>query len=112
MALANIYGLAPLTTPDVPGLDINANNSPKIIGVSIFLMVLATTFVVLRFVARHLSKAGLWWDDWLILAAMFLSWGCDISMLTSVPNGFGRHMGSLGSFEDRIIAAQLWLKAL
>lgn len=69
MAL-NTNGLLPLLTPDYPGLDLNANQGPKIIAVSAVLIAISTIAVILRFMSRMVSKAGLWWDDWLIVAAM------------------------------------------
>jgi len=69
MAL-NTNGLLPLLTPDYPGLDLNANQGPKIIAVSAVLIAISTIAVILRFISRMVSKAGLWWDDWLIVAAM------------------------------------------
>ena len=39
------------------------------IGVSAFLIIIATSALSLRFVSRKLSDAGFWWDDWLALAA-------------------------------------------
>lgn len=38
-----------------------------VIGV---ILALAITTVALRFYVRRLTKAGIWWDDWLILAAL------------------------------------------
>jgi len=69
MAL-NTNGLLPLLTPDYPGLDLNAPQGPKIIAVSAVLIAISTIAVILRFMSRMVSKAGLWWDDWLIVAAM------------------------------------------
>jgi hypothetical protein len=63
-------GLMPLLTPPSPGLDPNADQGPKVVAVAAVLMVISTIAVILRFVARLLSKAGLWWDDWCILAAL------------------------------------------
>ena len=60
----------PLTTPDYPGLDLQADQSSRIVAASITLMVLSGIAVGMRFIARHLSRAGLWWDDWTILVAM------------------------------------------
>lgn len=68
MSLSDI--LAPLETPHSPGLDINDNAASRIIAVCVVLIVLAAVAVALRFVSRWLSRAGLWWDDWTILAAM------------------------------------------
>ena len=30
----------------------------------------ATAAVTLRFVSRHIAKAGYWWDDWAIVASL------------------------------------------
>ena len=67
---ASTNGLMPLITPPSPGLNVHANSGPKIIAVSVTLIVIAAIAVILRFVSRILSKAGLWWDDWAILLAM------------------------------------------
>ena len=61
---------APLQTYPYPGLNVNDSQGPRIIGTSVTLIVISTLALVLRFVARHLSRAGLWWDDWTILAAL------------------------------------------
>lgn len=67
---ASTNGINPILTPDYPGLDIHANQEARILAVSVVLIVVSTLSVILRFVARALSKAGLWWDDWCILAAL------------------------------------------
>lgn len=41
----------------------------NIIGINAFLIAIATTVLLLRFISRKLSDAGFWWDDWLVLAA-------------------------------------------
>ena len=71
----------PILTPPGPGVDLNASLVPNILGANITFMIISTLTVSLRFVARHLSGAGLWWDDWMILAALIFSWGPCISML-------------------------------
>ncbi|MCJ1286890.1 hypothetical protein MMC26_006236 [Xylographa opegraphella] len=109
--MANTAGLLPLLTPDAPGLDINASDVPKIIAVSVVLIVLSTAAVVLRFISRMLSKAGLWWDDWVIVAALVMTWGACLLMITTTQHGFGRHMAIEGSFEDRVGAANYWFKS-
>lgn len=44
--------------------------TPVLYGGTISLQVLSTLIVALRFLARRVSKAGLWWDDWLIVPAL------------------------------------------
>ena len=68
MSLTKVIGA--LFTPHTPGLDINANVSPRVVAVSVVLIVITAVTVTLRFVSRWVSKAGMWWDDWMILAAM------------------------------------------
>ena len=55
-----------------PGFDLHANQAPRILAISIALMVLSGLAVMLRFLSRMLSKAGLWWDDWVILTALVI----------------------------------------
>ena len=57
-----------LRTP--PGTNLGESQGPRIIATCATLIVLSSVAVVLRFVARQLSRAGLWWDDWTILAAL------------------------------------------
>ena len=72
---ADTNGLMPLITPLTPGLDINANEGPRIIAVAAVLITISTIAVILRFVSRLVSQAGFWWDDWMILAALVGSIG-------------------------------------
>ena len=58
-----------MDTSAIPG-DIHASRVHLILGVSIALLVLSFVAVALRLLARRLSGAGLWWDDWLIIAAL------------------------------------------
>ncbi|MCJ1474658.1 hypothetical protein MMC13_003318 [Lambiella insularis] len=109
--MANTAGLEPLLTPNTPGLDITANQGPRIIAVSAVLIALSTVAVILRFVSRLVSKAGLWWDDWVILAALLITWGACILMMISVQYGFGQHMDMEGDFEQRIAVASHWFKS-
>ncbi len=46
------------------------DNSHTLSTVALTLIVLETTAVAVRFLSRYLSKAGFWWDDWLILGAL------------------------------------------
>jgi hypothetical protein len=42
----------------------------SIVSVQIAMIVIPTLAVMLRFTARRMSAAGLWWDDWMILVAL------------------------------------------
>lgn len=48
----------------------NIDRGPMIRGVNGFLIGISFLAVLIRFVSRKLSKAGLGWDDWLCLAAL------------------------------------------
>lgn len=74
---------------------LHANHNPRIIGASVTLLTLSTTFVALRLASRKLSGAGFWWDDALVFVAMILSWGLPICSLTALHHGHGRHVNVL-----------------
>ena len=42
----------------------------EVYGGTIFLTLLATCLVIARLVAREMSAAGLWWDDFTVLVAL------------------------------------------
>ena len=66
--LVQLVGIAGIQTP--PGTDLTENQSTRIIATSVVLILFSTIAVVLRLIARRLSKAGFWWDDWTILGAL------------------------------------------
>ncbi|BCS22383.1 uncharacterized protein APUU_30608S [Aspergillus puulaauensis] len=52
----------------------------------------ATIAVALRFVSRHIAKAGYWWDDWAIVASLIVNWGMAATRWAQVlVYGFGKH---------------------
>ena len=98
----NVSLLTPLTTPD-PNTDKSESQIPRIIGASAVLLSVSTIAVILRFVARRLSRAPLWLDDWFILASLvhapsvsnvhytvaltnsqFFSWGANICLIVGM----------------------------
>lgn len=54
---------------------------------------LAILAVVLRFVARKLAGAKLWWDDWLILAGLMISIGFTATIMFWISEGLGHYIG-------------------
>ena len=64
----NATGMPDFQLP--PGPLPTGNRGPAIDAVQVLMIVLATSAVVLRFIARRMTAAGLWWDDWMILAAL------------------------------------------
>ena len=52
-----------------PGIDLNADQGPRLVGSMITLIVLPTLFVIARLVSRKVARAGYWWDDLLVILA-------------------------------------------
>ena len=76
-------------------------------------MVISTTAVGARIIARMLSRVGLWWDDYLIMAALVCSLGLECCMIiSSTAFDFGKHMNALGDLPTRMYAASSFFKFL
>lgn len=56
--------------PPPPGTNLAASQQPEIIGSIVATWAFAVITVALRFFARRVSRAGFWWDDWLMLPAL------------------------------------------
>lgn len=75
--------------------------------------ILCTVAVALRFLCRRLVKAVLWWDDWTILAALFVEWALSAVVLHQTADlNFGRHIElmkpwQLVSFAKTLLATQV-----
>ncbi|KAK7994696.1 hypothetical protein PG990_013469 [Apiospora arundinis] len=76
------------------------NKVPTVIGISVFLMVLATTTTASRFYTRLriLRMTGL--DDWLVLAAWVMIIGHGITQCLMTRVNLGRHIGFMTTPED------------
>lgn len=86
-----------------PGLDLQADQGPRIVTSMIALIVLPTLFVIARLLSRRLSRAGYWYDDLLVSLACALCYVQCICVLVSERyNGFGRHIYILPD-PDKII---------
>ena len=59
----------PFTTPQVPGLNINANYGPQMTRIGIAFICLSAVTVVLRFISRKYAEIKIGTDDKLIVAA-------------------------------------------
>lgn len=68
---------------------------PEVQNLSIVFTVLAVAVVGLRFLARHLQRAPIGIDDWLILAALTLLGGNLVFNLVMISQGLGLHSGRL-----------------
>ncbi|KAL4810186.1 hypothetical protein BDV18DRAFT_54216 [Aspergillus unguis] len=52
----------------------------------------ATIAVILRFIWRHISRAGFWWDDWVIVASLIVNWAmAALRWVEVLRYNFGRH---------------------
>ena len=104
--------MSELTPP--PGINLAANEGPRVVSSGIALIVLPTIFVILRFTSRVWVRAGFWvrhtravqvatvankapqWDDLLLVFSLLFSYGPNIAMMISAQsNGFGRHLWAL-----------------
>ncbi|KAI4240744.1 MAG: hypothetical protein L6R40_004989 [Gallowayella cf. fulva] len=96
-----------------PGTDLSASQVPRILGVNIATMCLAVFAVALRFAARRLTHAALWWDDWLMLPAIiFSALLCIVPVTYMVDNGFGRHIWVLPTDAGVVWAKGLFISEL
>ena len=56
-------------------------------------MAFAFIFIAARFLARRISRAGFWWDDWLILFALFCATVHTVlDLVFTVKYGLGHHV--------------------
>ncbi|KAL5339240.1 hypothetical protein BJX70DRAFT_364791 [Aspergillus crustosus] len=59
---------------------------------TIVTVVLATIAVCLRFLSRHIAKAGYWWDDWVIVSSVIFNWGMAVTQWIQILEfNFGKH---------------------
>lgn len=75
-----------------PGINIHADQRGRIIGSSVAILVITLTSVALRLLSRRLSRAGLWWDDYLTIVALIFSSACIVIILILFSDGLGRHI--------------------
>lgn len=79
----------PTTDQDVTPAFLAQSLQPNIYAACIVVTLAATSAVALRLLCRRLAKAYLWWDDWIIVAAL-VSVKCH-----------GEWMTALTEYEDR-----------
>ena len=53
-----------------PGFNLHADQQGRIVGSMVTLLILSTSFVMLRLLSRKFSKAGVWLDDYLVVLAL------------------------------------------
>jgi hypothetical protein len=62
--------MAAVNVSSLPLDYVQANQGPKVVIIAITAFTLAAVGVFFRFLARILTKASLWWDDWAVLTAL------------------------------------------
>ncbi|KAL8650348.1 MAG: hypothetical protein Q9210_003872 [Variospora velana] len=77
----------------VPNLVENRGND--LVATITVMLVIATLAVLLRLYARRISRSKLGVDDYLILVALILTYGLDITSFFAIKAGTGRHMITL-----------------
>lgn len=109
MSSPTVHGPPPKLSPSF----LAQSRVPAIYAAVITVSVLCTVAVALRFLCRRLVKAVLWWDDWTILAALFVEWGLSAVVLHQTADlNFGRHIElmkpwQLVSFAKTLLATQV-----
>ncbi|KAJ5153865.1 uncharacterized protein N7500_009304 [Penicillium coprophilum] len=84
-----------LTPP--PGLDLTESHQSELYAKYSATYSLAVIAVTLRLVCRlRISKARLWWDDYIMCVALVFATGNFIDMIIWVRRGVGTHIYSLG----------------
>lgn len=89
MSSSPVHGPPPNLSPSF----LAQSRAPATYAIVITVSVLCTIAVALRFLCRRLVKAVLWWDDWIILAALIVEWGLSAVLLYETADlNFGRHI--------------------
>ena len=71
---------------------IDDDRGPQIISVSIFLIVITSVVIVLRFMARKARRLPYEWDDWLSVGGLIFTILTCVVNIVSVHYGLGRHL--------------------
>ncbi|PYI17554.1 hypothetical protein BO99DRAFT_337541, partial [Aspergillus violaceofuscus CBS 115571] len=100
------------------GIDLSADQRPKIVAVLVTTWIIAFLTVSLRFTARTLVKAGLWWDDWVVLSSLSPAANLRdmLNQHADVRYGLGLHVwaappGSVSAFPKSLVIAELFYVA-
>ncbi|KJR87294.1 uncharacterized protein SPSK_01738 [Sporothrix schenckii 1099-18] len=64
---------------------------PQLVALSCALLLAAALFLVLRIVLKIVHRRGLWWDDYLLVAAWLVLTAAVVLNIVDVGYGYGRH---------------------
>ncbi|PQE23733.1 integral membrane protein [Rutstroemia sp. NJR-2017a WRK4] len=81
------------------------------LAVDLFLILLASSAVILRLISRYLSGAKLWYDDWFAFAALPFCFALCASFWAAAYHGFGKHGGDPTFFLHVHYFAEFWYMA-
>ncbi|GME37546.1 hypothetical protein GTA08_BOTSDO07368 [Neofusicoccum parvum] len=79
------------------------NLGPKLLALSIIIVILAALFVGSRFYARYLKGKIYWWDDWTALAAVPFVFACCGINGAQIRHGLGRHVDTLSTHDADMV---------
>lgn len=109
MASPTVHGPPPNLSPSF----LAQSRVPAIYAAVITVSVLCTIAVALRLLCRRFVKAVLWWDDWIILAALLVEWALSAVVLYQTAQlNFGKHVElmkpwQLVPFAKSLVATQV-----
>lgn len=87
-----------------PGVNLKADQGPRLVGSMITLIVLPTLFVIARLVSRKVARAGYWWDDLFVVFACALCYiQCICVLISERRNDFGKHIYVLKDPADNTV---------
>ncbi|KAK9421296.1 hypothetical protein SUNI508_05834 [Seiridium unicorne] len=73
-----------------------ATRQPNVfVAVSITLAA-ATVAIILRFLARRMTKVPIWWDDFMCIGAFLFGVGWSLLLIMWTYSGLGLHLGDVG----------------
>ncbi|KAI1851323.1 hypothetical protein JX266_003398 [Neoarthrinium moseri] len=84
------------------------SQQPNLFAVVAITMAAATLTLVLRLIARRMTKVPLWWDDYLCILAYFFGVAWSALLLSWVPFGFGLHLKDVGTTAQESLTNSLF----
>ncbi|KAK4504020.1 hypothetical protein PRZ48_004935 [Zasmidium cellare] len=106
----NATGMPDFQLP--PGPLPTGDRGPAINAVQWLMIILASSAVIMRFTARRMSAAGIWWDDWMILATLITSLGMYFLNLVAVQTGLGQHIWNVKDHGQNYLRSLFALEVL